>query len=79
MKISGFILHLRLFAQHISQRLRRRKFRPLQSLDADTLRRIHDEACLLRQQHGVEVHELAAGEKPHLPKAASGDHSTFQP
>lgn len=62
------MLRARLLYQRAMARIRRRKFKPVSTLDADVLRQAVEEARMLRSRYAVDVQPLAQGEKPDVPK-----------
>ena len=64
------MLRVELFFQGIFSRFRRRKFRPVASLDAAVLQQAVAEARMLKERYAVDVQPLAPGEKPDIPRQA---------
>ncbi len=75
------MLRMRLLFQRVMGKIRRRRFKPLETLDTEVLKQAVEEARLLRTRYAVEVSVLAPGEKPDLPRKADtvSGHSIFQP
>ncbi|MFO0388399.1 MAG: hypothetical protein ACK502_01575 [Alphaproteobacteria bacterium] len=62
------MLRTRLVYQRVMAKIKRRKFKPISTLDADILRQAVEEARMLKSRYAVDVQPLAPGEKPDIPK-----------
>lgn len=70
MKIRIHMLRARLTYQRAMAKIRRRKFKPLSTLDADILQQAVEEARMLKSRYAVDIQSLAPGEKPDVPRPA---------
>lgn len=68
MKLRIHMLRTRLVYQRVMAKIKRRKFKPISTLDADILRQAVEEARMLKSRYAVDVQPLAPGEKPDIPK-----------
>jgi hypothetical protein len=68
MKIRIHMLRARLVYQRAMAKIKRRKFKPLSTLDADILCQAVEEARMLKNKYAVDIQPLAPGEKPDIPK-----------
>ena len=64
------MLRVRLIYQRAIAKIRRRKFKPLSTLDADVLQQAVEEARMLKSRYAVDVQALAPGETPDVPRPA---------